>query len=167
MSLTSFYATSTFFFAKLMTPAWKCRKKSAQTSAKSTLSLLRTRHPDFLPRRGENLPRRGKKLPRLPGKTTTPINSNLNPQKTKLMGDETETAAASAFMLEAENGGHNAWWQPLNNHWTSIEQTLNKPCSSPSNEVCGACQTTHEYEKRKSDREIERRHYLDEMLPLF
>ena len=50
---------------------------------------------------------------------------------------------------------------------TSIEQTLNKPCSNPSNEVCRACQTTHEYEKRKSDREIERRHYLDEMLPLF
>ena len=88
----------------------------------------------------------------------------ITPNLPKLMGDETETAAT--FMLEAENGGHNAWWQPLNNHWTSIEQTLNKPCSSPSNEVCGACQTTHEYEKRKSDREIERRHYLDEMLPL-
>ena len=71
-----------------------------------------------------------------------------------------------AFMLEAENGGHNAWWQALNKHWTNIEQTLNKPCSNPSNEVCRACQTTHEYEKRKSDREIERRHYLDEMLPL-
>ena len=44
---------------------------------------------------------------------------------------------------------------------------MSKPCSSPSNEVCDACQTTHEYEKRKSDREIERRHYLDEMFPLF
>ena len=40
--------------------------------------------------------------------------------------------------------------------------------AKPSNEVCEACQTTHEYEKRKrkSDREIERRHYLDEMSPL-
>ena len=75
----------------------------------TSLTHLRTRHPDFLPRRGENLPRRGKKLPRLPGKTTTPINSNLNPQKTKLMGDETETAATAAFMLSADTNDHNAW----------------------------------------------------------
>ena len=26
-----------------------------------------------------------------------------------------------AFMLKAENGGDNACWQPLNNHWTTIE----------------------------------------------
>ena len=31
----------------------------------------------------------------------------ITPNLPKLMGDETETAAT--FMLEAENGGHNAW----------------------------------------------------------
>ena len=85
------------------------RKNVSEDSQTPTLAHLRTRHPDFLPRRGENLPRRGKKLPRLPGKTTTPINSNLNPQKTKLMGDETETAATAAFMLSADTNDHNAW----------------------------------------------------------
>ena len=78
------------------------RKNVSEDSQTPSLTHHRTRHPDFLPRRGEN-------LPRLPGKTTTPINSNLNPQKTKLMGDETETAAASAFMLSADTSGHNKW----------------------------------------------------------
>ena len=32
------------------------------------------------------------------------------------MGDEIETAAASAVMLEVENGGRNAWGQPFANH---------------------------------------------------
>ena len=71
------------------------RKNVSEDSQSSTLALLRTRHPDF--------------LPRLPGKTTTPINSNLNPQKTKLMGDETETAATAAFMLSADTKAHNKW----------------------------------------------------------
>ena len=78
------------------------RKNVSEDSQTPTLMHLRTRHSDFLPRRG-------KKLPRLPGKTTTPINSNLNPQKTKLMGDETETAATAAFMLSADTNDHNAW----------------------------------------------------------
>ena len=78
------------------------RKNVSEDSQTSSLTHHRTRHPDFLPRRG-------KKLPRLPGKTTTPINSNLNPQKTKLMGDETETAATAAFMLSADTNDHNAW----------------------------------------------------------
>ena len=85
------------------------RKNVSEDIQTPSLTHHRTRHPDFLPRRGENLPRRGKKLPRLPGKTTTPINSNLNPQKTKLMGDETETAATAAFMLSADTNDHNAW----------------------------------------------------------
>ena len=34
-------------------------------------------------------------------------------------------------MLSADTNDHNAWWQPLNNHWTIIEQSLNKPCSNP------------------------------------
>ena len=33
----------------------------------------------------------------------------ITPNLPKLMGDETETSAAAAFMLEAENGDHNAW----------------------------------------------------------
>ena len=33
----------------------------------------------------------------------------ITPNLPKLMGDETETAAAAAFMLDAENGDHNAW----------------------------------------------------------
>ena len=85
------------------------RKNVSEDIQTPSLTHHRTRHPDFLPRRGENLPRRGKKLPRLPGKTTTPINSNLNPQKTKLMGDETETAATAAFMLSADTNDHNKW----------------------------------------------------------
>ena len=78
------------------------RKNVSEDIQTPSLTHHRTRHPDFLPRRGEN-------LPRLPGKTTTPINSNLNPQKTKLMGDETETAATAAFMLSADTNDHNAW----------------------------------------------------------
>ena len=36
-----------------------------------------------------------------------------------------------AFMLKAENGGHNAWWQPFANHWTIIEQSLNNHWTKP------------------------------------
>ena len=71
------------------------RKNVSEDIQTPSLTHYRTRHPDF--------------LPRLPGKTTTPINSNLNPQKTKLMGDETETAATAAFMLSADTNDHNAW----------------------------------------------------------
>ena len=71
------------------------RKNVSEDIQTPSLTHHRTRHPDF--------------LPRLPGKTTTPINSNLNPQKTKLMGDETETAATAAFMLSADTKDHNAW----------------------------------------------------------
>ena len=57
----------------------------------------------------------------------------ITPNLPKLMGDETETAAA--FMPSADTNDHNKWWQPLNNHWTTIEQTLSKPCSNPSNNL--------------------------------
>ena len=52
-----------------------------------------------------------------------------------------------AFMLSADTNDHNAWWQPLNNHWTTIEQTLFKPCSTPSNIRVVLWNETHRFEK--------------------
>ena len=85
----------------------------------TTLTHLRTRHPDFLPRRGENLPRRGKKLPRLPGKTTTQINSNLNHQKTKTHGRRNRNSSRVRIHARSRK-------RRTQRMVTIIEQTLNK-----------------------------------------
>ena len=79
----------------------------------TSLTHLRTRHPDFLPRRG-------KKLPRLPGKTTTQINSNLNHQKTKTHGRRNRNSSRVRIHARSRNRRTRRMVttieQPLNNH---------------------------------------------------
>ena len=93
-----------------------------------SLTHHRTRHPDFLPRRGENLPRRGKNLPRLPGKTTTPINSNLNPQKTNHHGRRNRNSSSVRIHALRRHQRPQRMVICLS---PTIEQALNKPCSIP------------------------------------
>ena len=93
------------------------RKNVSEDSQTPTLMHLRTRHPDFLPRRG-------KKLPRFPGKTTTQIYSNLNPQKTKTHGRRSRNSSSIRIHARSQHQRPQrmviclspAIEQPLNNH---------------------------------------------------
>ena len=73
----------------------------------TSLTHLRTRHPDF--------------LPRLPGKTTTQINSNLNHQKTKTHGRRNRNSSCSRVRIHARSRKRRT-----RRMVTTIEQPLNK-----------------------------------------
>ena len=88
------------------------RKNVSEDSQTSSLTHHRTRHPDFLPRRG-------KKLPRLPGKTTTQINSNLNHQNNNSWETKQKQQPHSCSPqtpTTTTNGDHSPNIRPFANH---------------------------------------------------